>query len=65
MKLLDTDQIEWTHLPGSENFDYPIDYWVTVLSSRDDGHVDLLFRWEPNSYCHFHRHLVETTSTVL
>ena len=35
------------------------------MSIRDDGHVDLLYRWAPNSYCHFHRHTAETTSTVL
>jgi quercetin dioxygenase-like cupin family protein len=27
--------------------------------------VDLLYRWEPNSYCHFHRHSAHTTSVVL
>lgn len=65
MELFDTNSLEWTHLLGDENFDYPIDYWSAVPSAREDGHVDLLFRWEPNSYCHFHRHLVDTTSTVL
>ena len=65
MELFATEQMKWGHLLGDENFDYPIDYWVTVLSSRDDGHIDLLFRWEPDSYCHFHRHMVDTTTTVL
>ena len=41
------------------------DHWASVLSARSDGHIDILFRWEPNSYCHFHRHLVDTTTTVL
>ena len=65
MELFATEQMKWGYLLGDENFDYPIDYWVTVLSSRDDGHIDLLFRWEPDSYCHFHRHMVDTTTTIL
>jgi len=36
-----------------------------VLEIRGDGHTDLLYRWEPNAYCHFQRHVAETTSTVL
>ena len=65
MKLFDTNSLEWIHLVGDDSFDYPIDYWASVLTARDDGHIDILFRWEPNSYCHFHRHLVDTTTTVL
>ncbi|MEM7469520.1 MAG: hypothetical protein AAF387_21940 [Pseudomonadota bacterium] len=65
MELFDTEKMKWGHLLGDDSFDYPIDYWVSVLSNRDDGHIDLLFQWEPNSYCHFHRHMVETTTTIL
>ncbi|MDJ0867083.1 MAG: hypothetical protein QNK03_13320 [Myxococcota bacterium] len=65
MQLLDTDSLSWVHLPGDESFGYPIDYWGAIVSARPDGHVDVVFRWEPNSYCHFHRHLVDTTSVVL
>ena len=65
MRIFDAEEIEWKHLLGDENFDYPIDYWYAILSARDDGHIDMLFKWEPNSYCHFHRHLVDTTTTVL
>ena len=65
MELFDTQALDWMHLPGDETFDYPIDYSAAVLSSRGDGHIDILFRWEPNAYCHFHRHLVDTTTTVL
>jgi len=65
MQLIDNDTLEWMHLVGDETFDYPIDYWAAVLNARADGHIDMLFKWEPNSYCHFHRHLVETTTTVL
>ncbi|MFP6681432.1 MAG: hypothetical protein VCB07_04465, partial [Gammaproteobacteria bacterium] len=55
----------WMHLVGDDTFDYPIDYWAAVLNTRTDGHIDMVFRWAPNAYCHFHRHLVETTTTVL
>ncbi len=65
MKLFDTSGLDWIHFTGDERFDYPIDYWASVLTTRPDGHIDILFRWEPNSYCHFHRHLVDTTTTVL
>ena len=65
MKLFDTSSLDWIHLEGGDEFDYPIDYWGAVLSARPDGHVDIAFRWEPGSYCHFHRHLVDTTSTIL
>ena len=65
MQIYSAEDIKWGHLLGDENFDYPIDYWVAVLSARDDGHIDLLFKWEPNAYCHFHRHMVDTTTTVL
>ena len=65
MQLYDDKNLEWMHLVGDETFDYPIDYWAAVIDVRDDGHIDMLFRWEPNAYCHFHRHLVPTTTTIL
>ena len=65
MNLYDNDALRWKHYTGSDKFDYPIDYWSALLSARVDGHVDLLYRWEPNSYCHFHRHSADTTSLVL
>ena len=65
MQLYDNKEIDWIHLLGDDTFDYPIDYSAAVLNLLDDGHIDMLFRWEPNQYCHFHRHLVNTTTTVL
>ena len=62
--VYDNDALRWKHYTGSDKFDYPIDYWSALLSVAD-GHVDLLYRWEPNSYCHFHRHSADTTSLVL
>jgi len=63
--LTNSENLRWKHFTGDEKFDYPIDYWAALLGARNDGHVDLLYRWEPNAYCHFHRHTAATTSTVL
>ena len=66
MDILDNPNLHWSHFEGGRHFDYPIDYWGAVLDVRDDGRqLDLVYRWEPNSYCHFHRHLAPTTSVVL
>tara|TARA_E500000331_G_scaffold342402_1_gene375918 strand:+ start:99 stop:599 length:501 start_codon:yes stop_codon:yes gene_type:complete len=65
VNFIDNSDLRWKHFVGSEKFDYPIDYWAALLYARDDGHVDLLYRWAPNSYCHFHRHTSYTNSTVL
>ncbi|NQV21287.1 MAG: hypothetical protein HQ511_07715 [Rhodospirillales bacterium] len=60
------DSIEWIHLEGGPNFDYPIDYWIAILGAQPEaGRIDLLAKWEPNAYCHYHRHVCETTSLVL
>lgn len=60
------DHITWTHLAGSPRFDYPIEYWVAVLGAQPEkGRIDFLSKWAPNSYCHFHRHIGETTTLVL
>lgn len=65
MNLLNSDGLKWRRFSGGDEFDYPIDYSAALLNAREDGHVDLLYRWEPHCYCHFHRHTAETTSTVL
>ena len=65
MNLFQTDDPKWKHFTGSDKFDYPIDFYSSLLSVRPDGHVELLYWWEPNSYCHFHRHTATTSSLVL
>ena len=35
------------------------------MNANQDGHVDILYRWEPDCYCHFHRHTAEVSSVVL
>lgn len=62
----DTSHIEWTHLEGGPEFDYPIDYELAVLGSQPDvGSLDLLVKFAPNSFCHYHRHCAATTTLVL
>jgi len=65
MNLLDNQNLRWKRFTGNNDFDYPIDYSAALLRANSDGHVDLLYRWAPNSFCHFHRHTAQTTSTVL
>lgn len=61
-----TDAIEWQHIVGTPCFDYPIDYWVAVLGVQPKkGQIDFLSRWEPNAYCHTHRHLGTVSLLVL
>lgn len=61
-----TDSIEWIHLEGGPEFDFPIDYWIAILGARPEaGCVNFLVKWEPDAYCHFHRHLGDTTTLVL
>lgn len=65
MNLIDNKELRWKRFKGDDRFDYPIDYSAALLRANSDGHVDLLYRWAPNSYCHFHKHTAQTTSTVL
>ncbi len=62
----DLAKVEWVHLTGSPQFDYPIDYYFSVLSAdRATGRLDLLTKWAPNAYCHTHRHVCKTVSLVI
>lgn len=65
MNLFDNANLRWKHFTGNHHFNYPINYESALLGARDDGHVDLLYRWAPNAYCHFHKHTAITTSLVL
>ena len=65
MNLLDNKNLKWRRYTEGDNFDYPVDYSDAVLDAREDGRLELLVKWEPNCYCHFHRHTAETTSLVL
>ena len=62
----EVDQIDWVDLKGGDDFEYHIDYSFAVLNvDRAAGRADFLIRWQPDAYCHFHKHLGETTMTVL
>ena len=51
MNLFDDDNLRWKRFTGNHHFNYPIDFESALLGARDDGHVDLLYRWAPNAYC--------------
>lgn len=60
------DSLHWVRVTGSKRFDYPIDYAVAVLHVDEQaGRIDFLSRWQPDSYCHYHRHIGETSVLVL
>ena len=62
---LDSSHIEWTHIQDPEA-GYPCDYEIAVLGADPAlGRLDLIVKWPPNSYCHFHRHVADTTILVL
>lgn len=65
MDLFDIDQFDWKHYQSSGPGSFKIDYWSTILRADESGRVELLYRWEPNAHCHFHRHRAHTTSIVL
>ncbi len=61
----DTSKIEWTHIVDPEA-GYPCDYEMAVLGADPAlGRLDLIVKWPPNSYCHFHRHVADTTILVV
>ena len=60
-----SDEIQWQRIEDDSN-GYPCDYETAVLGADPgNGRLDLIVRWQPNSYCHFHRHLADTTVVVL
>ena len=61
----DSDHIDWAHVVDDQ-VDYPCDYQMAVLGSDPEtGRLDLIVKWPPNSYCHFHRHVADTAILVL
>ena len=64
--FFDDREIQWTHIEGGPEFDYPIDYWMAVLGYQEEnGTLDLMVKWAPDSYCHFHKHVAATSTLVL
>ena len=63
--LFKEEEFSWKHYQGGDSFDYHIDYSDAVLDAKEDGRLEILVKWEPNSYCHLHKHTAETSSVVL
>lgn len=62
----DFANLDWMWFRGGPRFDYPIDYGLAVLGARPaEGRIDFLGRWNAGAYCHFHRHVGDTTTLVL
>ena len=60
------NNLKWVHIEGGPEFDYPINYWLAILGAKPEaGCLDFLVKWEPDSYCHFHRHIGDTTTLIL
>lgn len=64
MDLLNNSDLVWDHYEGT-SLGRKVDYWGAILGVHDDAHVEVLYRWEPNAYCHFHRHISPISSVVL
>ncbi len=61
----DGDKIAWTSTDDPTQ-GYPCKYEMAVLGADPEtGRLDLIVRWPPNSYCHFHRHVADTAVLVL
>src|SRR6267142_2051937 len=66
MTRLHSKELDWQRLTGGPRFDYLIDYLVAVTRvDREAGLIEFLAKWEPNAYCHFHRHLGRTATLNL
>ena len=53
INLYQNQNLKWKRFQEGDDFDYPIDYSAALLNANEDGHVDILYRWEPDCYCHF------------
>ena len=63
--LLDPSSLMWHHYREDADYPYPVSYWGTILDIDDAGHISAVYRWDPGSFCHFHRHVCDVTSIVL
>ena len=58
MNLLNNPEIRWKNYNEGEKFGYPINYSDSILSATEDGRLEILVKWEPNCFCHFHKQRV-------
>ena len=64
MNLFTSDKLVWKQY-REETDGYPVDYAEAILDARSDGRLEILVKWEPECYCHYHRHTAETSSLVI
>lgn len=61
----DGHTIEWNEIEDPSQ-EYPCKYSMAILGADPaTGRLDLIVKWPPNSYCHFHRHVADTSILVL
>lgn len=65
LNLLNHNELTWRTYSDLTDKTHPISYADAVLSVSDDGRLQIVVKWEPNCFCHFHRHTAETSSVVL
>jgi hypothetical protein len=59
------DRIDWIEFDDPSQ-DYPCRYSMAILGTdAETGRIDLIVKWPPNAYCHFHRHIADTAILVL
>ena len=71
LAAMDASSIDLTNLNWIPDIDLsnsarPVTSFTAIVGGDvETGRVDFFTRWEPNSYCSFHRHLAETISVVV
>ena len=65
MNLYNDNELTWRTYTDLTDPHHPVDYADALLSAKKDGRLQVLVKWQPNCFCHFHRHTAETSSVVL
>ena len=64
VNLFENGKLRWKRFTGGDKFDYPIDYSAALLNAREDGHVDLLYRWDGSGMGMFYEGLADLVGTA-
>ena len=65
MDILNNNNLNWHTYTDLSDPRYPIDYADAVLSVSEDGRLEIVVKWQPNSFCHFHHHTADASSVIL
>lgn len=65
MNLYNPNELTWRTYIDLTDPKHPVNYADAVLSANEDGRLQVLVKWQPNCFCHFHRHTAEASSVVL